>query len=87
MVLSIFVSFLKKAYLNFLFKFGIINSRGVIAMGNFDMEDYMENYMKKSVGFKCPSCGASGMMAKPEKDGKFFCPSCGCIIRGDTFKK
>ena len=56
-------------------------------MSNFDMEDYMENYMRKSVGFKCPSCGASGMMAKPEKGGKFYCPSCGCIIRGDTFKK
>ena len=63
-----------------------MTTREVIAMSNFNMDDYMENYMNKSVGFKCPSCGKSGMMAKPEKNGKFYCPSCGCIIRGDIFK-
>lgn len=49
---------------------------------DFDMDNYMDKYLDKSTAFKCPSCGASGMMSKPDKDGKFICPNCGGIIRG-----
>ncbi len=50
---------------------------------NFKMDDYMDNYMKKSTEFVCPSCGQSGMMAaKPDGNGNYRCPFCNGVIRG-----
>ena len=52
-----------------------------------DLDDYMDNYLNKSVKFFCNACGKSGMMTKPPKGENCYCPYCGSIIRGNIIEK